>query len=127
MTAAPWDPEFEEVVRAALPLLKADEELCPDTDLQGSGLDSMGMMQVLARLKVTHGVEFPPGETPVSAFATPGVLWAMLQATRQNGDFSGRPGRRPVGVRPRATGPSVWSEHGIHGVSGASGGPADLM
>jgi acyl carrier protein len=121
MANTSWDPGFEEVVRAALPLLKPDEQLLPDTGLQDRGLDSMGMMQLLARLKVTHGVEFPAGETPVSAFANPGVLWALLQADRQSGEFSRR---RPVGVRPRAAGPASWSEHGV---SGVPGGPADVM
>ncbi|QNA76768.1 acyl carrier protein [Streptomyces sp. So13.3] len=82
MTKVPWDKAFDEILRSSLPLLKQDEALLPSTPLSEYGLDSMGMMQLIARLETSHRVTFPPGTMPSSAFANPGVLWGMVQAAQ---------------------------------------------
>ncbi|GAA2091712.1 hypothetical protein GCM10009801_57810 [Streptomyces albiaxialis] len=121
--AVPWDAAFEEVVRAGLPLLKPTEELLPHTDLVACGLDSVGMMQTIARLEDSHGVTFPPGTMPPSAFANAGVLWGMVQVQRDRQDAEGVRPRRTAraagraGARGRAGrgGTAPWNGHGaIH-------------
>ncbi|MEU3463551.1 acyl carrier protein [Streptomyces sp. NPDC006733] len=113
MTTVPWDTAFDEVLRTSLPLLKSGEELLPGTPLSEYGLDSMGMMQLIARLEASHGVSFPPGTMPSGAFANPGVLWGMVQAAQQAGEWQGDGAvrRRPVRGR-RRSGLAGWSEHG---------------
>ncbi|MDJ0347454.1 acyl carrier protein [Streptomyces sp. H10-C2] len=113
MTTVPWDTAFDEVLRTSLPLLKQGEELLPGTPLSDYGLDSMGMMQLIARLETSHGVSFPPGTMPSCAFANPGVLWGMVQAAQQADEWSGADGaRRRPAQRRRRTGLAGWSEHG---------------
>ncbi|MFI9100380.1 acyl carrier protein [Streptomyces fildesensis] len=122
MTTVPWDTAFDEVLRTSLPLLKQGEELLPGTPLSEYGLDSMGMMQLIARLETSHGVSFPPGTMPSSAFANPGVLWGMVQAAQQAGEWQSDGGtrRRPARGR-RQNGLAGWSEHGSQGTTaGAS-------
>ncbi|MFG3259938.1 phosphopantetheine-binding protein [Streptomyces sp. NPDC048172] len=109
--AVPWDAAFDEVVREGLPSLKPTEELLPHTDLVACGLDSVGMMQMIARLEDSHGVTFPPGTMPPPAFANAGVLWGMVQAQRAQQDA------RDAAVRPRrASWNGPWAGHGAgHG------------
>lgn len=121
MTKVPWDKAFGEILRSGLPLLKEDEELLPSTPLSECGLDSMGMMQLVARLETSYRVTFPPGTMPASAFADPGVLWGRVRAAQEATEWRERDGGYRAPSQRRRTGLAGWSEHGSQGtMAGAS-------
>jgi acyl carrier protein len=73
-----WDQQFEEILRQYLPFLSADEKLEQSTGLRDLGLDSMGIVEMLAALEDAYAVRFLDETLTVETFATPGVLWATL-------------------------------------------------
>lgn len=73
-----WDQQFDEILRQYLPFLSAEEKLESNTDLRDLGLDSMGIVEMLAAIEDAYGVRFLDEALTVETFATPGVLWATL-------------------------------------------------
>ena len=73
-----WDQQFDEILRQYLPFLSAEEKLEANTGLRDLGLDSMGIVEMLATLEDAYGVRFLDEALTVETFATPGVLWATL-------------------------------------------------
>ncbi|WP_326825028.1 phosphopantetheine-binding protein [Streptosporangium sp. NBC_01639] len=73
-----WDDEFEQILRTSLPFLGDDEELKEDTDLRSLGLDSMGTVDLLAKLEKKYDVRFLDEALSMETFATPRSLWTTL-------------------------------------------------
>ncbi|MGI5341809.1 acyl carrier protein [Streptomyces sp. CA-181903] len=73
-----WDQKFEELLRGFLPFLGADEQLTQDTGLRDLGLDSLGIVELLAALEDAYQVRFHDDALSPETFATPGVLWKAL-------------------------------------------------
>jgi acyl carrier protein len=73
-----WDQRFEETLRRFLPFLPADERLAEDTNLRDFGLDSLGMVELLAQLESGYDVRFTNEALTMETFATPAVLWRTL-------------------------------------------------
>jgi acyl carrier protein len=80
-----WDQPFEEMLRTKLPFLPPGEPLAQDTDLRDHGLDSMGIIELLASLESTYQVRFADDLLRLETFATPGVLWSSLATLRAPG------------------------------------------
>ncbi|MGW7492582.1 acyl carrier protein [Streptomyces sp. NPDC054786] len=74
-----WDGQFEEILRSYLPFLAGDERLTEETDLRDLGLDSLGVVDLLARLEQHYDVRFVDDALTMDNFATPGRLWGVLQ------------------------------------------------
>ncbi|GAA4590487.1 acyl carrier protein [Actinoplanes octamycinicus] len=70
-----WDATFEEILRRFVPFLDADEPLDPDTSLRDLGLDSMGIIEMMAVLEAEYQVRFLDDMLNMQTFATPGALW----------------------------------------------------
>lgn len=77
-----WDEQFEILLRNYLPFLPADEELRPDHDLRGSGLDSLGVVDLLVSLESTYDIRMTDDILSMDTFATPAILWAALSGIR---------------------------------------------
>jgi acyl carrier protein len=73
-----WDEQFEDILRQYLPFLCASEELTADTGLRDLGLDSMGIIEMLAALESAYEVRFLDEALTAGTFATPGALWTTL-------------------------------------------------
>lgn len=73
-----WDQKFEDLLRGFLPFLGADELLAQDTALRDLGLDSLGIVELLAALEHTYQVRFQDDALSQATFETPGVLWKVL-------------------------------------------------
>ncbi|MFG2723420.1 acyl carrier protein [Streptomyces sp. NPDC048416] len=73
-----WDQTFEDLLRGFLPFLGADEPLTEDTALRDLGLDSLGIVELLAALEQTYDVRFQDDALGQETFQTPGVLWKVL-------------------------------------------------
>ncbi|MEV0346271.1 phosphopantetheine-binding protein [Nonomuraea sp. NPDC050680] len=73
-----WDARFEELLRPLLPFLPPDDKLPENADLPGLGLDSLGIVELLAALEETYGVRFRDEALTKETFATPGTLWKVL-------------------------------------------------
>ncbi|MET9448441.1 acyl carrier protein [Streptomyces cinerochromogenes] len=73
-----WNEKFEAILRSHLPFLPAGEPLAEDLELRDFGLDSMGMVEVLARLEKEFGTRFVDDAMNMSNFATPRTLWETL-------------------------------------------------
>jgi len=65
---------FRKTLLAHLPFAD-DAELGPADDLAALGLDSMGVVQLLADLEETFGLELPDELITEETFATAGSLW----------------------------------------------------
>jgi acyl carrier protein len=74
-----WDEGFDEILRPYLPFLSESEELTPETQLRDNGLDSLTMVELLARLEGTYQVRFVDDALRLETFETAGSLWAALQ------------------------------------------------
>ncbi|MBT2229999.1 MULTISPECIES: phosphopantetheine-binding protein [unclassified Nonomuraea] len=73
-----WDARFEELLRPHLPFLPATEKLLENADLPGLGLDSLGIVELLATLEEAYGVRFKDDALTKETFETPGTLWTVL-------------------------------------------------
>ncbi|MEU8207081.1 acyl carrier protein [Streptosporangium sp. NPDC049046] len=73
-----WDDRFEETLRRQLPFLPADERIREDTGLADFGLDSLGIVELLATLEEEYGVRFRDEALTMETFETPGTLWKTL-------------------------------------------------
>lgn len=78
-----WDQQFEEILRPFLPFLPAEEGLEADSGLRDFGLDSLGMVELLATLESVYDVRFLDDALTLDTFATPGLLWSALSAARE--------------------------------------------
>lgn len=79
-TSVQWDGRFETAVRRHLPFLGVDERLGADVSLRDLGLDSMGVVELLADLENGYAVRFRDEALTMETFATPGVLWRVLSS-----------------------------------------------
>ncbi|MEU3251193.1 phosphopantetheine-binding protein [Streptomyces sp. NPDC006997] len=68
---------FQDALLRHLPYAEASE-LAPTDDLAALGLDSMGVVQLLAELEDTFGVELPDEALTEETFATVGSLWQAV-------------------------------------------------
>jgi acyl carrier protein len=73
-----WDSKFENALREFLPFLDSDDILTADVSLRDLGLDSMGMVELLAALESGYEVRFRDEYLSMETFATPAVLWGTL-------------------------------------------------
>jgi nodulation protein F len=73
-----WDEQFEVLLREYLPFLPADQELLPDLDLRGFGLDSLGVVDLLVSLESAYRVRVTDDALSMDTFRTPAVLWETL-------------------------------------------------
>jgi acyl carrier protein len=73
-----WDPVFETVLRSFLPRLPADLVLDPDLPLPAYGMDSIGMVAVIASLEAEYDVVFPDHALVPDTFGTTGSVWAVV-------------------------------------------------
>jgi acyl carrier protein len=69
--------EFEQLLKPHLPFA-ADRLLEADDDLAGLGLDSMSIVQLLADIEDSYGLELPDDILNEATFATVGSLWQVL-------------------------------------------------
>jgi acyl carrier protein len=79
-TLATLDAKFESTLRNFLPFLDVSEALTPDMSLRDLGLDSMGVVELLADLESGYDVRFRDEALTMETFATPGVLWGVLSS-----------------------------------------------
>lgn len=77
-----WDERFEDLLREFLPFLPATHPLTEDLDLREHGLDSLGVVELLAALENGYDVRFRDEALCMRTFATPGVLWSTLTTIR---------------------------------------------
>ncbi|MFD4338128.1 phosphopantetheine-binding protein [Streptomyces anulatus] len=76
--STPWTPQFEEALRAHLPLLPADQALTPQARLATLGLDSLATVQLLVGMEDALGVLIPDELLTPENFATPAALWTAV-------------------------------------------------
>jgi acyl carrier protein len=72
-------PEFQEIVRPYLPYA-GDAELRADDDLAALGLDSMGVVQLLAAVEEGYQLQLPDELLDQESFSTVGTLWQTVAA-----------------------------------------------
>ncbi|MDT0261960.1 phosphopantetheine-binding protein [Jatrophihabitans lederbergiae] len=68
---------FQDILRPHLPYADAGE-LVDSTDLTSLGLDSMGIMALLADLEDRYELELPDEILNEATFATVGSLWRTI-------------------------------------------------
>ncbi|WP_320065730.1 phosphopantetheine-binding protein [Micromonospora sp. RTGN7] len=68
---------FQETLLPHLPYAEGGE-LAPTDDLAALGLDSMGVVQLLADLEDRYGLELPDERLTEETFATVGSLWTTV-------------------------------------------------
>jgi acyl carrier protein len=77
-----WDDDFENSLREHLPFIAPDEALTPGTPLRELGLDSLGVVELLAALESAYDVRFTDDALLPESFDSPGVLWSTLSKVR---------------------------------------------
>lgn len=77
MTNADMPRSFQETLLPHLPYAEGGE-LAPTDDLTALGLDSMGVVQLLADLEDRYGLEMPDERLTEETFATVGSLWTTV-------------------------------------------------
>jgi acyl carrier protein len=76
------DPQFEALLRPRLEFLPAEEPLGPADNLSDYGLDSLGIVDLLASLESNYQVRFTDDALNLRIFSTPGTLWEALTRLR---------------------------------------------
>ncbi|MCX5138799.1 MULTISPECIES: acyl carrier protein [unclassified Streptomyces] len=77
-----WDEQFDILLRKQLSFLPPDEPITEDMRLRDYGLDSLGMIELLAGLEAAYDVRFRDEALSLEIFETPDVLWDALQRLR---------------------------------------------
>lgn len=77
---ANWDSRFEALVRAAARRFPADADLAPDTAMLDWGLDSLGIVGLLAGIEAAYGAALPDEVLSYDTLSTPGALWQVVSA-----------------------------------------------
>ncbi|MEU8630456.1 acyl carrier protein [Streptomyces sp. NPDC048669] len=77
-----WDEQFDILLRKQLSFLPPDEPITEDMKLRDFGLDSLGMIELLAGLESAYEVHFRDEALSLEIFETPAVLWNSLQRLR---------------------------------------------
>lgn len=77
-----WDEEFEGLLRRHLPFLPPEEDLLPGLDLRESGLDSLGVVDLLVSLESSYGVRLTDDLLSMDTFTTPAAVWDALTGTQ---------------------------------------------
>lgn len=80
-----WDDRFESLLRERLPFLPDDGVLTADLGLRDFGLDSMGIVELLASLEATYDVRFVDDALNAENFATPAALWLTISGITGSG------------------------------------------
>ena len=76
------DPQFEALLRPSLVFLPAGAPLDAADNLSDYGLDSLGIVDLLASLESSYQVRFTDDALSMRTFATPGTLWEALTRLR---------------------------------------------
>lgn len=71
--------EFQEILRPHLPYANSGD-LAAEDELAALGLDSMGVVQLLADLEDRYELELPDDILNEETFATVGSLWLVLSS-----------------------------------------------
>ncbi len=71
--------DFQDILRRHLPFSDAGE-LSEDDDLSDLGLDSMGLVALMADIEDSYDVELPDEFVAETTFATVGSLWRAVLA-----------------------------------------------
>ncbi|MFD0026595.1 acyl carrier protein [Streptomyces sp. NPDC058382] len=77
-----WDEQFDILLRKQLSFLSPDEPITGDMKLREFGLDSLGMIELLAGLESAYEVRFRDESLSLEIFETPHTLWDSLQRLR---------------------------------------------
>ncbi|WP_405902750.1 acyl carrier protein [Streptomyces sp. NBC_00656] len=77
-----WDEQFDILLRKQLSFLSPDEPITGNMRLREFGLDSLGMIELLAGLEAAYDVRFRDEALSLEIFETPDVLWNSLQRLR---------------------------------------------
>ncbi|MEZ7007438.1 acyl carrier protein [Streptomyces sp. AD55] len=77
-----WDEQFDILLRKQLSFLPPGEPITGDMRLRDFGLDSLGMIELLAGLESAYAVHFRDEALSLEIFETPDVLWNSLQRLR---------------------------------------------
>lgn len=72
-------PDFQDILRRHLPFTDSGE-LDEADDLSDLGLDSMGLVALMADIEDSYDVELPDEFVAETTFATVGSLWAAVLA-----------------------------------------------
>lgn len=76
-----WDHGFDGRLRRFLPFLPERDSVPGHAALRDLGLDSMGVVELLAVLEQDYGVRFRDETLTMETFATAASIWAALTRT----------------------------------------------
>ena len=77
-----WPSDYEQLLRAYLPMLPPDAALPANRRLTELGLDSLSTVGLLVELEDKLGVEVPDQALTAETFETAESLWAVLVTLR---------------------------------------------
>ena len=74
----PLDDKFESLLRRYLGESSMGVRLDPEVSLSALGLDSHGIVELVADLETTYGIVFSDETLTAETFATPSSVWAAV-------------------------------------------------
>jgi acyl carrier protein len=77
--AEPWDARFEQLIRASVPAMPESVRVAADLALPAFGLDSIGIVGLVAQLQEEYGVSLFDAELSLASYSSPGAIWNMLR------------------------------------------------
>lgn len=83
MTEIPHD--FQDMLQRHLPYADSGE-LSPSDELVNLGLDSMGVVRLVADIEDSYQIEFPDDVLNEETFATAGSLWLVLATLTESNE-----------------------------------------
>jgi acyl carrier protein len=84
MSATPWPPSFDELLRSYLHIADG-EKITADLRLADHGLDSMATVSLLLDLESTYGVMLPDEQLHLVVSADVAQLWALFSGAGARG------------------------------------------
>lgn len=79
MADAPWTEKYDLIVRSYCRLSEPAAPIDAGTPFTALGVDSLGLLGLIADTELAYDVTFPQTMLTVEALFTPGAFWQALQ------------------------------------------------
>lgn len=77
---APWDEQFDGILRRHIPAIAPDDVIPPDAEMVAFGVDSIALLTLMLTLESEYGIRFPMDMLTEDLFRSPQSIWLAVES-----------------------------------------------